>query len=315
MYAERKIGSSGKPVTIMGLGCWSFGGGFWGHQEEQDSIAALNAALAAGVTHFDTAYGYGHGRSEEICGRVLAGQRERIFIASKHSSRPGAMRQAVENSLRALQMDYIDLYYIHWPKPGVDLRATMQELADAKEEGLIRAIGVSNFTVNHMQQVLDVAPIDAHQLCYNLLWRRAEREIIPFCRAHDIAVVSYSTLALGILTGKFERRPGILSGDSRRRTVFFEPDVWPHVYEAVQAMQAVARDAQRPLAHLALHWAAAQPGITSVLAGARNASQVQQNVAAFDSPVAGDILQRLTAIGDDLGPHIPDVHNIFRNEV
>jgi aryl-alcohol dehydrogenase-like predicted oxidoreductase len=301
----------------MGLGCWSFGGGFWGHQDEQDSVDALHAALDAGITHYDTARGYGHGRSEAICGRVLANRRADVFVASKHSSRDerSVMHDAVRDSLRALGFDYLDLFYIHWPRPGVDLRPSMEALMAAKDEGLIRAIGVSNFTVDHMRRALEVGPIDAHQLCYNLLWRRAEREIMPFCREHGIAVVTYSTLALGILTGKFGKEPELGPSDSRRRTVFFERDVWPRVCDSVQAMQAVADEAQRPLAHLALQWAAAQPGITSVLAGARNAEQLRQNVAAFDDPVDATVLDHLTSIADAVRPHIPDVHNIFRNKV
>ena len=164
-----------------------------------------------------------------------------------------------------------------------------------------------------MRQVLEVGPLDAHQLCYNLLWRRSEAEVLPFCLERDISVVTYSSLAQGILTGKFPREPQFETGDNRPRTVPFEPEVWPHVYDVVEQMKGVARQAGRPLAHLAIQWIARQPGVASVLVGARNGEQVSQNAGALAEKIDDSVLEALRDISDRALEHLPDADNIFRH--
>ena len=179
--------------------------------EDARLLGAIEAAYDAGIRHFDTAGGYGDGHSEEIYGRFLEGRRPEIFLASKSNpteTTAAAMTAEIDASLRRLKTDYIDLYYIHWPRSGADMRPRMEALEAARAQGKIRAAGVSNFSVAQMREVQEAGRIDAHQLGYNLIWRYAEDDLIPFCAEHDIAVVTYSTLAHGILTGKFGRDPG-----------------------------------------------------------------------------------------------------------
>jgi aryl-alcohol dehydrogenase-like predicted oxidoreductase len=304
-----------KRHAILAQGCWTFGGTQWGGAEEADSLAAMETALELGLTHFDTAYHYGNGLSETLLGRFAQGRRDRLFLASKATHgdpRPEAIMEMVQTSLRRLQTDCIDLYYIHWPRKGLDLRFMMEGLERLRAQGKVGAIGVSNFSVQQMEQVSEVGRIDAHQLCYNALWRFPEREIIPWCRDHGVAVVSYSSIAQGVLSGKFPRQPEFKPDDQRPRTVLFEPEVWPHVYEAVQAMKALAERAGRPLVDLAIQWVAGRPGIASVLVGARTAAQVRQNVAAMTGAIDPELLDEMTALSDAVAPQIPDAGNLFR---
>lgn len=309
----RRIGTIDFNLTVLALGCWSFGGSAWGGQKDEDSIDAINSSLEAGVNNFDTAQGYGNGRSERICGEHLKTVRDKVFIATKASARSKEkMLEAVDVSLGRLRTDYIDLYYIHWPKTDFDLRPCMEALESARSVGKIRGIGVSNFSIEQMEQVMEVGTIDAHQLCYNLFWRWDEKDIIPFCQEHNIAYVTYSSIAQGILTGKFGRHPQFPEDDHRSGTVLFGDDAWPHVYEGVEQLKKIAAKVSRPLTDLAIQWVAAQPGITSVIVGARNDKQARQNVAAMKDEIDASVFEKMTAISDEVIKHIPDTGNIFR---
>jgi aryl-alcohol dehydrogenase-like predicted oxidoreductase len=188
----------------------------------------------------------------------------------------------------------------------------MEGLELARQQGKIRAIGVSNFSVEQMAQVAEVGRIDAHQLGYNLFWRYAERDVIPYCREHGIAMITYSSIAQGILTGKFPRNLEFQTGDQRQGILFFEPEIWPHVYAGVEQFKAIAQELNRPLAHLAIRWVLHQPGITSALVGARTAPQVGQNVQAMAGAIPPQVFERMTEISDEVIKKIPDVGNMYR---
>jgi len=217
----------------------------------------------------------------------------------------------LETSLKNLQTEFVDLYYIHWPVTGKDLRPVMEALEQARAQGKIGAIGVSNFSAEQMAQVSEVGKIDAHQLCYNLYWRAAEAEIIPWCVANDVAVVTYSSIAQGVLTGKFPREPQFKEGDDRGKTLLFKPEVWPHVYEGVEQLKALAAECGRSLTHLAIRWVLEQPGIASELVGAREATQMLDNAAALDGEIDAGVFERMTAISDEVISHYPPAGNIF----
>jgi myo-inositol catabolism protein IolS len=310
-----RIGSGEKQHSPLALGCWTFGGSQWSGEEDTNLLAAMNAAIQYGITHFDTAADYGNGYSEQLIGRFLVGKREQVFLASKanpHQLTAQYMVNQVEASLRRLQTDMIDLYYIHWPRKGQDMRAVMEGLTSARQQGKIRAIGVSNFSVEQMRQVSEVGKIDAHQLCYNLLWRFAEADVIPYCRENNIAVVTYSSIAHGILTGKYARDVEFPAGDQRRGILLFHESVWPHVYVGVEQFKALAQEAGRSLPHLAIRWVLHQPAITSVLVGARNAAQMEENAAALaGEPLSDDIFARVTEISDSIMKHIPNKGNVY----
>ena len=303
------------PLCPLALGGSVFGSDAWSGPQRADLADAIAGALACGIRHFDTASDYGGGASERLLGERLAARRQEVFLASKASldvMDAGLMLAKVEESLARLQTDVIDLYYIHWPRAGQDLRPLMEGLERARAQGKIRAVGVSNFSVAQMQQVAEVGRIDAHQLGYNLFWRGAEAEIIPYCRAHQIAVVTYSSIAQGILAGKYGPQPQFGPGDGRAGTVHFEPAVWPHVYAAVEELKLLAAEVERPLAHLAIRWVLQQPGINTAVVGAKNRRQVEDNAAALAGVIPASIFARMTAISDRLAAVLPDTGNVYR---
>ncbi len=297
------------------------GGSFYGlsdyNQQADDLLAAMAVALDAGITHFDTAEGYGGGESEKLIGRFMAEdttRRDKMFLASKaniNDMSQQAVLEAIESSLKRLQTDVIDLYYIHWPRTGKDLRPLMEGLEMARAQGKIRAVGVSNFSVKQMQQVAEVGTIDAHQMGYNLLWRFPERDILPYCAENGIAVVVYSALAHGILSGKYARQLSFIEGDQRWRITLFRDDVWPQVYEAVEQFKQVAQRADHSLVHLALRWLLHQPAVTAVLVSAKNPQQAQANADALSGEIPSWVFDELDQLSASAAQTIPDEGNPF----
>ena len=310
-----RIGGADKSHAPLALGGSIFFGDDWPEELEADLLATMEAALQHAVTHFDTASGYGGGRSEELIGRILAGRRHQIFLASKASideMDAQLMFEQVEKSLDRLQTDAIDLYYIHWPRQGKDPRPMMEGLELARSQGMIQSIGVSNFSVEQMQQVEEVGKIDAHQLCYNLFWRFAEDDVIPYCRDKQISIVTYSSIAQGVLTGRFPRNPRLRANDQRAETVHFDSSVWPHVYDGVEKLKVLAQTVERTLVHLAIRWVLHQPGITSVVVGARTPQQVEDNAQALMGEIPSEVFEQMTSISDEVIPHIPNTGNPYR---
>lgn len=310
-----QIGVGNQSTLPLALGGSIFAGNDWPREVEDALLATMEAAVTLNVRHFDTASGYGHGRSEELIGQFMAGRRDGVFVGSKASidtMDATLMLEQVEQSLQRLQTDVIDLYYIHWPRQGKDLRPMMDGLEQARAQGKVRAIGVSNFSVEQMAQVAQAGVIDAHQICYNLLWRFADADVLPYCRKHGIAVVTYSSIAQGVLTGKFPRHPHLKTNDQRGRTVHFDAEVWPHVYAAVEELKGVSAASGRTLTHLAIRWVLAQPGVSAVVVGARTPQQVEDNVQALEGEISPAIFARMTAISDRVMPVIPNTGNPYR---
>lgn len=306
--------SKGDEPAPLSLGCWIFGGKDWGGQEDDTSRAVLKASLEAGLTHWDSAKGYGNGHSESLCGEFLQKNRDKVFIASKAGTQkdPEKIIRSLDSSLQLLKTDCIDLFYVHWPKTGVDLRPQMELLEKARSQGKIRFIGVSNHSIEQMDQCREAGTIDAHQANYSLYWRNPEAELIPYCQKHNIALVTYSSIAQGILTGKFTTKPEFGNDDVRSRVYFFEDNVWPHLYEATEELKRLAEKAGQPLINLAIQWVQRQPGVSSVIVGARNTEQLASNLGALKTPVSSEIIDEMTAISDAaLAKLPPDSGNIF----
>ncbi len=312
--AIRHVRLGASPLALLPM---AQGGSWYATDAENDALTgALEAAYAAGLRHFDTAAGYGAGRSEELLGSFLADKRDTVFLASKANPpelTASAMLAMIEASLKRLRTDVIDLYYIHWPRAGQDMRPVMEGMERARAQGKIGAIGVSNFSVAEMRQVEEVGTIAANQLGYNLLWRHRERDVIPYCRRRGIAVITYSALAHGILTGKFGRTPELAPGDQRHTILPFRADIWPHVYAGTEKLKALAGELGLPLATLAVRWILERPGIHSVVVGARRRDQASANVAALAPAIPASAYAAMTTISDDIATHIPDVGNLFNH--
>jgi aryl-alcohol dehydrogenase-like predicted oxidoreductase len=307
-------------VSRVALGTWAMGGWMWGGTDENASVATVRAALEQGVNLIDTAPVYGSGVSEEIVGRALAvsGLRARAVIATKvglesrdgkvyrNATRARIMEEIAE-SLRRLRTDYIDIYQVHWPDPLVPIEETAEAMRTLYEQGKIRAVGVSNFSVAQMERFRQVAPLHVLQSPYNLFERAIEAEVLPYCRANNIATLGYGALCRGLLSGRM-RPDTIFQGDDLRRVdPKFQPPRFTQYLDAVRQLDEFAqRRFQRGVIHLAVRWMLDQ-GISVALWGARRPDQL---LAALD--VAGwsltasdrEQIERIvnTAVVDPVGP-------------
>jgi myo-inositol catabolism protein IolS len=297
----QQLGGSGIAVSAVAMGCWALAGdATWGPQDRSESIATVHAALDAGVTLFDTAEGYGQGKSEEILGQALAGRRHEAVIATKVSranlSAP-EVRQACENSLRRLRTDYLDLYQIHWPSRTVPLAETMDTLERLRQEGKVRAIGVCNFGPGDLADLAAAGRVETNQLPYSLLWRAIEYEIQPACVQAGIGILCYSALAQGLLTGKFASADEMPAGRARTRLFSGErpesrhgqPGCETEVFAAIERIRQICAELGgdgRSMADVALAWLLHRPGVTSVIAGARHPAQIQETARAADLKLA-----------------------------
>ncbi|HSM92221.1 MAG TPA: aldo/keto reductase [Anaeromyxobacteraceae bacterium] len=277
------------PVSRIGLGTWAIGGWMWGGTDEPESIRTLERALELGVNLVDTAPVYGFGRAEEIVGRAIGGgaRREAVAIATKcglswrdgkvyRDSSRARVRQEVEDSLRRLRTGWIDLCQVHWPDPAVPLEETADELAKLREEGKIRAIGVSNFSPAQMERFAARAPLATAQPPYNLFERAIERDVLPWCREHGVATLAYGALCRGLLSGRMTEDTRFLGDDLRRYDPKFRQPRLGQYLAAAQALRELA-DAElgRPLVELAVRWLLDQPGVSIALWGARRPEQLE----------------------------------------
>jgi len=306
----RELGLTGEKVSVVGLGTWVLGGEHWGRTEDSQSIAAIRAAIDAGINLIDTAPAYGRGRAEEVVGEAIRGRRDRVFIATKcgvHREgkkfrfilKPAEIRKELEQSLRRLAVDAIDLYQCHWPDPETPIEDTMAELLRMKDEGAIRHIGASNFDLPLLERALAAAPVVSLQPHYSLLERRVEKEILPFCRARKIGVISYGTLGSGILTGKYLEPPCFSKGDCRTFFYsFYREPFWSRTQALIAEMKQIAAKKNVPLAHVAITWVTQQEGITSALVGARTPDQALANARAGDGELTQEERAAITSACD-----------------
>jgi len=331
----RPLGLSGIDASVVGFGAWAIGGWLWGGTSESDAICAIHAALDAGINLVDTAPIYGFGVSEEIIGKALKDRRDRAVIATKcgmvidtklgqpkfrstalslseHGhldvriyNHPDSIREEVERSLARLQTDRIDLYQTHWQDTTTPIEDTMDALLALKKAGKIRAIGVCNATVDQMRQYASRGELDSDQEMYSMLDRRPEAEQLPYCREHRIAVLAYSPLAMGLLTGKMGPDREFAAGDIRGKRPRFSPENRTKVASMLNEIQPIAQRHKLTLTQLVIAWTASQPGLTHVLCGARTPEQANENAVAgsvelpaADSQAVSEVVSRY---GKDVG--------------
>jgi aryl-alcohol dehydrogenase-like predicted oxidoreductase len=297
------LGSTDIQISTVIMGTWQTGKAMWSGIEDKESLRAIKAAFDAGITTFDTAEAYGNGHSERILGQALAGIRDQVVIATKVFSNHLAHKAVItacERSLRNLGTDYVDLYQIHWPPgsfghPKVPLEETLDALLALKEQGKIRAIGVSNFDRGLVEAAQAHAPIESLQPPYSLFWRSMEAQTLTWCRSQQITTLAYSPMAQGILTGKFGPDPQFAKGDHRKDNRLFQPEIYPTILAALDRLRPIAAAHEISLAQLALAWVIAQPHACAI-AGARNADQAIANAAAMDVSLDEDTLAEMDAI-------------------
>lgn len=305
------LGDSGIRISPIGVGCWVMGGDwFGGGPQDDNSVKAIHRALEEGVNFIDTAELYGDGHSETVVGQALAGYRRDAAVISskvwKSHMRRDEVEPACDESMRRMNIDYIDLYFIHYPPENCSIEETMEAMAELKRKGKIRAIGVSNFNVDQMKRAAEVAKIDVVQPCHSLFWRFAEDTVIRWCRENNIGVVTYSPLAQGLLTGKYTSDRIFAEDDMRRQAPLFIGDNYARALAAVEKLRPFAEKYGCSLAQLAVAWAIATPGITSAIIGARNERQMSENLGSVSFTISCEDWAAIDRIGrtvTDLMPH------------
>jgi aryl-alcohol dehydrogenase-like predicted oxidoreductase len=301
------LGETGMEITRVGFGAWALGGGGyewgWGTQDDEDSVAAIHHALELGVSWIDTAAQYGFGHSEEVVGRALTGVDERPLVFTKggqpegperttlRSLRRDSLRRELEGSLARLGLDAIDLYQIHWPVPD-EIEEGWSTLVELRDEGLVRHIGVSNFSVEQLRRIRQIAPVETLQPPYSLIDREVEEEILPYAEQESIGVIVYSPMGSGLLTGSMtrERIANLPEDDFRKRDPRFrEPHLSEHL-ALVERMRTVADRHATSIGAVAVAWTLTNPAVDGAIVGFRRPDQVDPIVGAANLELSDDDL-------------------------
>ncbi|MGA8482332.1 MAG: aldo/keto reductase [Chthoniobacterales bacterium] len=309
----RSLGKSGIEASVVGFGAWAIGGWMWGGTKRNDPQGAIRAAVDHGINLIDSAPMYGYGKSEELVGDALKGLRDKVVLATKCGMvwykkegdkffdanetgraenevdkkyevyinlRPAMIRSEIEQSLRRLKTDRIDLYQTHWQDSTTKTEDVMAELMKLKQEGKIRAIGCSNATIDQMKRYQASGQLDADQEQYSMLQRQHEADNLPFCQANDIAFLAYSPMALGILSGKIGPNHEFGQGDVRQSNPWYQKEARPKVDALLDVIRSVAEDKRATIAQTVIAWTLEQPGCSHALVGARDADQAIANAKA-----------------------------------
>ena len=299
----RQLTRDGTQVSVIGLGTWPFGGGM-GAMDDQTAIAITRAAIDNGINLIDTAQVYGE--SEERLGKALKdGYRDRCFLATKvwreqdNDYSPAAIYAAMDESLRKLDVDYVDLYQIHHPDPSYPLDQTMEALDRLREQGKTRYIGVSNFWVEHMEEALTTTRLHTNQPRYNMLDRRIEAEVLPFCERNGIGIMAHSPLAKGLLTGRYRVGHKFPEDDERSRLSRFRGEPFAHYVKVADQLKQMAADKNLSLIQLAIGWLLRLSSVSCVLVGAKRPDQIHEHLGAAGVTFSDDELARIESILQD----------------
>lgn len=300
----RQLGNSDVKISPILMGTWQAGKAMWVGIEDEDTIKAIRSAFEAGITTIDTAEVYGNGHSEQIIAKALSDVRSQVVYATKvfaNHLKYDQVIEACDRSLKNLQTDYIDLYQIHWPSGAfkseiVPIEETMGALNHLKQQGKIRAIGVSNFSRAQIEEAAQYGRIDSLQPPYSLFWRQIEKDTMPYCVEGNISILAYSSLAQGLLTGKFGPDHKFPQGDNRQDNKLFQGENYQRAQLALERLRPIAERHQCTLAQLAIAWLIAQPQ-TNAIVGARNANQATDNAKAGDVKLSPDEIAEIDAIG------------------
>ena len=305
------LGTTGLEITRVGFGAWALGAADydwgWGAQDDEESIATIHHALELGVNWIDTAAQYGFGHSEEVVGRALAGLADPPYVFTKGGQPEGpgrttlqilerdSLRRELEESLTRLGVPAIDLYQIHWPIPDEDVEEGWSTLVELKEEGLVRHIGVSNFDVEQLKRIQQIAPVETLQPPYSLVAREVEDEILPFADGEGIGVIVYSPMGSGLLTGAMtrERIANLPENDWRKRSARFrEPQLTEHL-AVVERLKIVASRHDATPGTVAVAWTLLNPAVDGAIVGFRRPDQVDPIVPAADLELSDDDVAEL----------------------
>ncbi len=299
----RSLGMSDVKITPIIMGTWQAGKRMWAGIDDAETNKAIRAAFDSGITTFDTAEEYGWGHSERILGKALSDVRHQVVYATKVFPNHLKYDQVIERchrSLKNLNTHYIDLYQIHWPAGSwgtkvAPIQETMRAMNELLQQGKIRAIGVSNFSCSQLKEATQLARIDSLQPPYSLFWRHVEKDAMPYCIENNITILAYSSMAQGILTGKFGPDHKFAKGDHRSKHKLFKRENFKRVQQALNRLRLIADRYGFSLGQLALAWVIAHQGVCAI-AGARNAEQVLQNAKATEGHLSETDLKEMDTI-------------------
>ncbi len=317
----KKVNLIGEEFSAVGFGCWGISGGdVWNKTIDRNSIEAIHAALDLDVNFFDVAPVYGLGHAEQILGQALKGKRHDVIIASKcglvwddrkrvtNNLTTKSIHWEIDQSLRRLNTDYVDIYQIHWPDPNTTIEETMEALERIRESGKIRYIGVSNFSLELTQHALKVAAVVSHQGLYNMLERnptsyhsipltyQVENEILPLCQEKGMAFFPYSPIFQGLLTDSFQVEENFDENDVRSANPKLNGELFKQYFEIVQKVKEYAHTIDKPLSQVAINWLIKHDAVTSVICGAQNVQHVQENVGSVEWELTDDMLECIEKI-------------------
>ena len=308
---KRTLGNTDLKISPISFGAWSIGGPpFWRDRGKAESVKAIKKAIDLGINLLDTAPVYGFGRSEEFVKEAIKGKRDQVVVATKcglrwkkealggiyHDLSAESINQEVENSLKRLGVEKIDLYQIHWPDENTPIADTMDALVKLKDKGLIGHIGVSNFSVAQMEEAMECGEIVSLQPPFNMLQRDIEGVELPFCNKNDIGVLTYSPLASGLLSGKYDSKTKFDGWRGKGNMGLFKRDVLETVMQKVEKLTAIANDHDIPLSALAIQWLINKEGVTSAIVGANTAEQVEQNVKGLEVDMPTNVWGQVEAV-------------------
>jgi aryl-alcohol dehydrogenase-like predicted oxidoreductase len=306
---KRELGNTGVELTVIGLGTWAIGGPWqhgWGPQDDEDSIKTIRRALDLGINWIDTAAAYGLGHSEKVCGQAIEGRRDEVFVATKcglvpddegkvhRNLTPESIRREVEDSLRRLDVDVIDLYQFHWPdtETGTPIEESWSAAAELVKEGKVRHMGLSNFNIEQMERCRPIHPIASLQPPYHMMQRDIEDEILPYCAEHGIGVVVYSPMHSGLLTERFD--PDKISEDDWRHRL--GADHMAKAKSIVEGLEPIAEKHDATVAQVSVAWTLRRPEVTSAIVGARRVWQAEQNVEAAKVELTDEDIAKIDAL-------------------
>jgi len=311
MMQKKELGKTDMQLTPIGFGSWAIGGADWaygwGAQDDGDAIAAIERAVELGINWIDTAAVYGLGHSEELVGKAVGGMKQKPYIFTKcsmvwnaerqvsFSLKADSIRRECEESLKRLKVDAIDLYQIHWPNPEADLEEGWEAMARLQEDGLVRHIGVSNFSVDQLRRIIPIAPVASLQPPYSILRPAVEKELLPFCQEQNIGVIVYSPMLSGMLSGAMsrERVANFSSGDWRRNNKEFQEPRLSLNLELVELLKQIGAPYGRSAGEVAIAWTLRNPAVTGAIVGGRNAAQVEGIIGAGEFRLSGEEIERI----------------------
>ena len=308
---RREIGSTGILVSPVALGCWPIAGMTSLDVNDDDSRATIRAALDSGVNFLDTAFCYGaDGKSEKLVGEVVAGRREEVVIATKggihwdadivrhNDGSPNRIIEECELSLQRMNIEVIDLHYLHSPDPNVPVEESATAFVKLLEAGKIRSVGASNFKLDELKRFHEVCPISAVQNRYNMLQRGLEDEVIPWCLENNVSVMNYWPLMKGLLAGKIRRDFNFDPNDKRLSYDVFQGEKFEQAQQVLDKLDIIAKECDKTVAQVVVNWCIHRPGIGSVLCGAKRAWQIEETAGAMGWRLEGEHLLALESVSN-----------------